>query len=1334
MQHILQSYLRRLTNLSANNRSLVLLRLLSDQFIDLHDFDFLDLKPSFRILEDIIAQKTNIRLIPNLDSRDANSNKLANRLAKMRRKEQFIFDETGSKDLYLAWPFVQGKFSDGTIVKAPLIFFPVSLDLDQNEWQLKPRKDVNISFNKSFLLAFAHYNGVKIDEDLLDRSFDDLDSDSTVFKTQLYDILEQSNIKIKFGTEVFADKLSRFAEYTKDDFTKSADNGKLALVSEAVLGIFPQADSYLIPDYEHLIDQLKTDDLEDFFAQKNLSEQNDFGPDFDAYRYFLNKVKEEETITPYRKDAFQENAIKAVKKGNSMVIQGPPGTGKSQLICNLISDYLARGKKVLLVSQKRAALDVVYNRLKEHGIQDFVALIHDFKNDRKEVYDKIANQIDRLAEYKRSNTNLDAIQLDRSFKQAARAIDDITESLEEYKHALFEDKECGLSVKELYLTSYPEAIAITLVQEYHYFNFKDLTFQKQIKPYFDYALIFNNEDYPWSERVSFQDFKIKDYKKAIDYLDEIPAKAHHYVNKVSTIIQEAVDFDACRTMGENLDRLQQFHDLLKNEEIYNLLKPMIGIANKESDLLWLANSRNLINSCFDEPGIETSLTISEIPEIQALLKKRSKARKSVAQSIKWRFSKEKLRLARILVANGLKDSKEQFRLLDQRIDHRLNLQHQLTKLKSAEWISEVPNTLSKQVINDWLSKLEIALKAKLIFASFANFKEYFPVKKLSSSDIKKRIKAIITALNQLPDDRSKWNKYVTPSQVDAILRSHDFVLKLKESLAKDFDAICELDRMEASFSNHERSVIKKLTEIAPNTSSEYLKIFDNSLRLAWIDHIESKHPVLRTVSTLKFEQTLTDLQHAELEKLEVSTQILLQRAREKTYEPAEYNRLNNMVTYRDLQHQVTKKRKIWPLRKLLSSFHDELFNLVPCWMASPESVSAIFPMETFFDLVIFDEASQCFAEKGLPAIYRGKQLVIAGDSQQLKPNDLYRVKWEDEHEDLALEVESLLELASKYLMQVHLKGHYRSRSLPLIDFSNQHFYKGKLQMLPHFEHINDSKPPIDFVKIDGLWDNKQNEVEAEKVIEILKDLMAASSNRSVGVVTFNATQQSLIQDKIEQAGIENLEGLFVKNIENVQGDERDIIIFSTAYGRDIKGKLNLQFGSLNAAGGENRLNVAITRAKEKVIIVTSLLPEDLKVSDLKNDGPKLLKAYLSFAREVSEGRFQASKSPVQSFSQEWYLKEKLKLWEQEFDLEITEDLPFADLTLRKKNDFKAVLFTDDNVFFESPTIKDSFVYKPYLLESKAWNYRFVHSRNYWLTPQRMKENIGRLIGTDKAII
>ena len=201
---------------------------------------------------------------------------------------------------------------------------------------------------------------------------------------------------------------------------------------------------------------------------------------------------------------------------------------------------------------------------------------------------------------------------------------------------------------------------------------------------------------------------------------------------------------------------------------------------------------------------------------------------------------------------------------------------------------------------------------------------------------------------------------------------------------------------------------------------------------------------------------------------EASQQILLQRVRETTYEDIEFNRLNNRITYRDLQHQVKKKRQVWPLRRVLSHFGEDVFKLLPCWLASPETVSTLFSLETIFDLVIFDEASQCFAEKGLPAIYRGRQVVIAGDKQQLQPFDLYRVRWDDEGEDHALEVDSLLGLAQQHLMQVKLKGHYRSQSIDLISFSNQNYYDGKLRMLPSFARVNQNEPGISYQKVEGF--------------------------------------------------------------------------------------------------------------------------------------------------------------------------------------------------------------------------------------------------------------------------
>lgn len=1324
----MQSYQRRLSNISGNNRSLLLLRLIANQTIDLHDFDFLDGKPSFEIIDHIIGRTKKIKLSQAIDSRDKDANQLTLRLKQLQRKAQFILDETGAFDLYVGWPFVHGKFADGSLVRSPLMFFPIRLTLEDNVWYLDNRAEVNISMNKSLLLAYAHYNEMTLEEELVERTFDDFDQDSKVFRTSLYELLRDSAIELNFNQDLFANELIQFKNYKKAEFQNEHKDGELKLYSEAVLGIFPQADSYLVPDYDYLLERDQFESLEAFFQSKTIENEDQLDAHSQDYTYFLNKVKEEQTFTPFHMDAYQENAIKAAKRGNSLVVQGPPGTGKSQLICNLISDYMARGKKVLVVCQKRAALDVVYARLKEKKLDDFTALVHDFKNDRKSIYEKIASQIDRLDEYQRGNNNLDTIQLERDFQLSSRAIDQITEELEEYRKALYDESECGVSVKELYLTSSPEEQSISLTQEYNQLPLSDLPLlKKELTRYFAYANQYNHSDHPWAERVNFAKFKLRDLQLIQESLKEIPSYAKSLVKVVSEIVDESVDYDSCRTLSENLDKLAEMIQYLKSQEIFELFRDMVPFQNDLTESLWLENTRKLINHCFDEVGIESTIPANEMGEIQMILKGRSSAKKSFLKSIKWSFSKEKTRLARVLIANGLRDDQLGLDMLTKRLDNRLNLQHQLTKLKDAGWIKVFPESQEQKEINDWFDKMDIALKAKLLFSGFTNFREYFNLQKFTAAEYGSKVKELITALKELPKKRTVWNKYILPRQIDLLLLSDEFYKQLKNRIGKDFDAICEFDKLKEAFSEAQLAVVDKLEELEGHSDEQLLAIFENSLRLSWIDHIESKYEMLRSVSTLKFDQMTEDLQAAVEKKLEVSGEILIQKTRENTYLPVEYNRLNNRVTYRDLHHQVTKKRKVWPIRRLLSHFSEELFHLVPCWMASPESVSAMFPMENFFDLVIFDEASQCFSEKGLPAAYRAKQVVITGDPMQLQPNDLYMVRWEDESEGIAHEVDSFLELCSKYLMKVDLKGHYRSKSIDLIQFSNNHFYKGNLSLLPHFEQVNDDSPGIEYRKVAGIWDKQTNEVEAEEITSLVKSLRKSKPESSIGIVTFNAPQQGLIQDTLESSGIQMDEQLFVKNIENVQGDEMDIIIFSIAYAPNPQGKMSVQFGSLNAAGGENRLNVAITRAREKVIVVTSIWPEELDVARAKHEGPKLLKDYLIYAKSVWEKKFVYEVPLAEHRSPAWYLKGQLKTWDRDYDFQFVEELPFSDLTIKKKKQYHGLILTDDDLYHGSPSEKETFVYKPSALTSKHWNYKLFHSRNHWLDKDKVREKLNRFL-------
>lgn len=1322
MKEILQAYLKRLTNLSGNNRSLLLHRLIANQFIDLNDLAYIDGKPAWRIMDEVITRKSSVKLAPLSDPRDPNSNKMATRLKRLAKKEEFIFQESGAKDLYIGWPFVTGKFNDDSIVRAPLCFFPVSMEIEKNDWVLKPKTAVNISFNKSLLLAFAHFNHVEIPEDLVEFTFDDYEKESVRFRNLLYETLSNSAIQLRFSRSFYADEIIEFKP-TNRKALEDYDTGQLQVTTEAVLGIFPQADSYLVPDYEYMMGLDRWDDLDAFFTDKSLNAQRADGS-VDLSHYFLTMVKEEESYTPLPIDAHQENALNAVKRGNSIVVQGPPGTGKSQLIGNLVCDFIARGKKVLVVSQKRAALDVVHDRLQSLGLEDFLALVHDFKTDRAAVYERLATQIESLQDYSRSNANLDAIQLDRSFKKSSLLIEETIDQLDEYKEALFSEKECGLSIKELYLTSDPEQEVLNLTQEYLALDFRELDqFLRKLNLFIEYAKKLEAKDHPWKERVSFAGFGIKDLHSIAKVLDEIPQEASALVQGLREIVSEEVSYNDCRTISENLNKLKELIGYLQTEEVYEAFKVMVPFGNQETELLWLNNSRNLINACFDGEGVESSVESNEVGEIQVILKQRLDAKSTFWKSFKWNFSKEKTRLARVLVANGLRDTKEDLRRLTQRLDHRLNLQHQLTKLRSVGWINHVPQTTSEQEINLWLNSLVLAVEAKLRYSSFANFNEYFSLKQLTLAEFKAELDKIYQLLNPLPEKRKVWNQYVLPRQIDLLLLDINYQKSLKRTVKKDFDLLCELDGIKDKCKESERSVLDKITDHLSKSKKAIIGLFDNSLRLAWIDHIESKYPILRSVSTLKFEGLVTDLQEAIKQKQEASQQIMLHRVREKTYEGIEFNRLNNRVTYRDLEHQVNKKRQIWPLRKLISNFEEELFKLLPCWLASPEMVSALFPMDAVFDLIIFDEASQCFSEKGLPAIFRGRQVVIAGDDQQLQPFDLYRVRWEDEQEEMALEVDSLLKLAKNHLMQVKLKGHYRSQSYELIAFSNEHFYADELNMLPAFRRINDHTPAIEYIKVKGIWQKQQNFEEAEAVVELIQKLLRKKESPSIGVVTFNVNQQYLISDLLEER-VKNLpSNLFVKNIENVQGDERDLIIFSVAYASDAKGKLNVQFGALNQLGGENRLNVAVTRAKQRVIVVSSIEPEELKVDQTKNKGPKLLKAYLAFAKQVSQGNFMPKPKLDDTHGQQWYLKNQLKNWEKDLPIKFEDEGAYADLLLKRRGKYAAALITDDNSFYQSLSNKEVFAYQPHLLAEKGWPYRQLHSRTYWLQREQMKTRI-----------
>jgi len=1317
---VLKIYLRRLTNLSTRNRSLLLNTLPTEQFLDWQELDFVDGRAAFEVLKDVISQKKTIKLCQRLDSRSEKVNEISKRLTKLARTERFIEEERGSEDLYVAYPFVRGKLMDGTVIHAPFAFFPVTLQQQLADgaegavWKLH-RRGESAALNRSFLLAYGHFNQVKISEELLEKSLDELSKDPLVFRTELYELLKNSALEINFNQDLFQETLQYFDRQSKPDLELLERNGELKLYPEAVLGIFPQTGSYLGPDYEALISE----------GADGSAESGPFF--FPIITPTTSSIREEQTFTAFPQDGTQEAALQRIKQGESLVVQGPPGTGKSQLISNLMADFAARGKRVLLVCQKRVALDVVHQRLAQVGMSPFLALVHDFKNDRGALYGQLAAQIENVEAYQQQNYSLDSIVLERRFLQTSRSIEQAGKELGEFKTALFYSLDCGLSPKELYLTSDPTAAQIAMPQ-FKSFQFDDKleVFLQKLRRFAAYREALN-ETHPWHNRVDFAQISFQEIPKIDATIDEVISWNENLQTQTQGCLGEAITIDKALHIAHQKNALLQCAQWLEEENVWPLLKKWdAGFFTKETKK-WIKNATEEIFRLSAAKQLGVEIASSELASFSVRLQNIIAARGSL---LKWAFYGDKAYFRSLTASYGLSLNLGDLYKLNDYLTHRVRWEQLLKEVGEKLEVSILTEQFERSVSNYKAFMISYGT-AQEVFQQFGKNFEFLS-KSLRESrrlqELTKKIDALVTLAEQTVEKYQVWQKYLTKDQINLLLEKPSFQNELKQTLHRDFDLLTEADRLKSNFSSIEAEVCRALETQSGPQNEDFIMLFQNSLRLAWLAHLEELYPILRAVSSLKISQLEQELQEGILQKQSLSREILLMQLREQTGKNVEFNRLQNRVTYRELHHQVTKKRKIWPVRKLMEQHAEEVFRLIPCWLASPETVSAVFPLtKGLFDLVIFDEASQCYAEYGIPSIYRAKQTVVVGDSKQLTPYDLYRVRYEadNEEERAALEVESLLDLSKQFLPETMLQGHYRSRSLDLIDFSNQHFYKNKLQLLPHFEDINQQEPAIQFMKVAGIWENNRNLAEAEKVVELLNDLRRTHPNHSIGVVTFNLPQQQLIEELLLKPQEENhfvglgAHSLFVKNIENVQGDERDIIIFSVGYAPDAQGKLRAQFGSLNTLGGENRLNVAITRAREKVFVVTGILPDHLRVEDSLHEGPRLLKAYLQYALDVSEGRYSPQPFISDKHRSEWLLKDQLvksEKWQTEAEsatstLHLT--LPFADLTVKKGDRYEGLILTDDELYQQAVSAKESHAYLPLQLRAKGWSFERRWSREWW---------------------
>ncbi len=1119
------------------------------------------------------------------------------KLKELKREIEEIEKETGRYELYIGYPFVFGTLSQGankTVIKAPLMLFPVKIEIpDDNTVEISFNGAEKIHINQALVFAYAQANKINVDQ--LELEFDDLSQFAGVADVVKY--LADAHIKIEPADikNVFA--YQRFKEPADREFS---------VRYAAVLARFPLSNS-IYNDYTLLEKKkLKNDAVNELLRMDKRK--------LDRPKKKKSKKTPDKTYAVRMMDYAQSEVLKKVNEMGNMVIYGPPGTGKSQTIVNIISDAICKHKRVLVVSQKKAALDVVFNRL---GLLNAKAMyINDEYKEKKSFYERCLtthqkNMVESL---------VDIQALESEYNELAAKIAVEEADLEALYKVLNEKRPFGLSLSEMYSSSY--------------------SLSQTSGEYAVYLKLIKN-----------------DYIMSLDYKD---------LSDALFVIK-----------SENLEKL--YYDFMENKE-----------------------KNPLIDHMQDEIDIRT------LGEVKTQLEEIQKSRKGFFNTAKYPYYRQVMAYYKELADE------------------------------------DVLNAVVKQ---------ECRIKNP---------------KKLFTAKLEKEIKAAFTETINAIDDFVKeyecLHRVMTEdgyiSVIDNLLRGNSTYIKLVHEALDNYIALRDVNRVLESLDGNKTSILNFAYTISKSYAN-YVDIINKLMEIRIyheILHYEDacKDDLARMIdfpSTTELIYRLKEQQLAVANKLASGKN---SREYEEYYNAAKNNK--------DYFYQISKDQKFWPIRKTMEEYSDFILQLFPCWLLSPENVSCLLPLKkNMFDLVIFDEASQVFIESTIPTIYRGQNIVVAGDAKQLRPSTTFMKRYlggDPENQDdlsvaAALEVESLLDLAVARYENANLTYHYRSRYSELIDFSNSAFYNNSLQIAPNISKNLRSRP-IERYKVAGKWQDRRNIPEAKKVVELLKEIFKTREhNESIGIITFNSDQQSCIADWIDKEAsrdpefrssilkeshrVENGEdiSLFIKNLENVQGDERDIIIFSIGYAENADGKVYTNFGSLSAEGGENRLNVAITRAKSKIIVVTSIEPEMLKVETAKHNGPKLLKKYLMYVRAVAkndeaevkvilseldksehapETRIMTSVASVEE-----RIKERLVRLGYKVDLHLGNKSNRISLAVYddKHDKYLVGVELDKDAFASSSYSMERDVYKPKFLESRGWSLMRIWCRDWWLYPQKV---------------
>lgn len=1094
VERVRQSWVSRLIDLSRRNNLLYYRELKTGTL----DFSQANTEALLTLLSGEAVPIT--RLLPEADETTT-----AACLQTIQRRAQTNLEEKGLETLFLAcgmatWASVDG----GRPPLSAVLLVPIAL---QTKGILKLQRNGEAQVNPILLHALETEHGLKIaPQDLLDGA-ETLAEDEVPDLTEIYQQLIAVAGEVRGFTVQPQIALSNFS------FQKMA----------------------MVRDLQDYGEQMAAHDIIAAIAGDIASREKLSGTRDEIDPRSLDRILPDSEFLVFDADSSQQTVIQAVLSNQSGVIQGPPGTGKSQTIANLIAALAAQGKRILFVAEKRAALEVVMQRLTQKGLGHLLLDFHSADVSRRQVMQQFAESLEQV----RNSFPVNSSDVHRRFVEYRTQLNNHVERL--HKERLPAD----LSVYDIQgeLLRFSEADKVSTRfrgSELAKLNAENAeTVEKllaEVSGESLVSLLLQQSSSPW------RDAKLPSGAAALQVMDVAQQIAN----------QQYPAFLASLTDLIAITKFTRPTNLEEAKDLFSFVREVQQTLSLYSEDLF---------------RLDLDVKVQELWPLRSGF---------VAEGWAWIFDGTFKRAMSIL---------QKLRTAGKTSDHQL--------------LREV--TTAAEQLRRWRSR---------------SSSKSTPCRIPAFDIARSRLNGL---LNNLPQIESCLGQDLEKLPLEQFIT-------LLEALAADSDTPLQLVRLqeiEQEIDKRGASAIwKEIKRLKPSP-----QLWTRQFRYAWLtsqlDQARAQDSALATFNRTAHERFITEFRALDQARLELAAS----RVRRAYAERAIAAMNNHPEQDSIVRREALKKARHLPLRKLLAEAPDVLTTLRPCWMASPLSISQLLDANRrYFDVVIFDEASQVLPEDAIPAILRGQQVIVAGDRYQLPPTTFFASGADEEGEELSVAAgfESLLDLISSFLPPWSLQWHYRSRDEALIAFSNRHIYSDRLVTFPGpggtacISHVLVESSPGQ----DGQEESAAQEVR--KVVELVLNHATECPGQTLGVITMGLKHAERIEAALDAAlksrpdlgaffDESRAERFFIKNIERVQGDERDVIILSVGYGKDRSGRLPYRFGPLLTEGGERRLNVAITRARQQMTVVSSFSHLDMDPNRSKARGVELLRLYLQYA-------------------------------------------------------------------------------------------------------------------------